>query len=270
MKERDEKKSEGGHVLPKKKKKSNAFLIVLIIFFLIIAILAGYICISKLLNDGKSRREYQRLKSDVTKDGDDELPLHINWDELLAINDDIIGWIYIGSVNISYPIMKTDDNDFYLHRNMYKEWLDAGSIFLDMNNKTDFSDPNSVIYGHNMIDGSMFGKLGQILYQNAAKDNPYFWILTPNGNYKYQIFSAFATVPETRAYRFFPERNEAFVNWAYEMQQQSGVPFEQLQHNEDENVATLSTCGATSAERTIVLGVCINGPIPANAQNQER
>lgn len=245
----------------KKKKKGNAVLIVFIIFFLCIAIVAGFICVRKLLNDGKSKTQYREVRQEVVEEAEEGAPIKIDWGALKAINEDVIGWIYIGCLDVSYPIMKTDDNAYYLHRTIYRDYLYAGSIFLDMNNSTDFRDPNSIIYGHNMIDGSMFGTLYHIPYQNAAKDDPFFWILTPQGDYKYAMFSAFGTVPETKAYSFFPVRDDSFISWALEMQNQSVVSFPAQSFSKNDNVVTLSTCGATSAERTIVMGVCVNGPI---------
>lgn len=251
-----------------KKKKRNVGLTIVIIILIIIMAVCGYIFLSKFLNDQKSQRQYAEITQKVVRElpkekfeEDDGPPISIDWDALRKINEDIIGWIYIECIDVSYPVMKTDDNDFYLHRDMYKNYMFAGSIFLDMNNTIDFSDPNSVLYGHNMIDGSMFGRLWHITYQNAAADNPYFWILTPQGDYKYQIFTSFETSPYDKTYTFFKRGDKTFKEWAMEMETRSLIQMPAYLFDNDDYVATLSTCGATGNERTIVMGVCVNGPV---------
>ena len=86
-------------------------------------------------------------------------PLQVDFASLEAINPDIVGWIYIEALDISYPVVHGEDNDFYLHRTFEKKDNFAGSIFVEYRNSGDFSDPNTIVYGHNMKNQSMFGKL---------------------------------------------------------------------------------------------------------------
>lgn len=111
------------------------------------------------------------------------------------------GWLYIEALDISYPVVQGPDNDTYLHTTYEGTSNFAGSIFLDYQNQDDFSDGNTIVYGHNMKNLSMFGKLKQMKEQEKYRDSVYFWMLTPESNDVYQIFLPFIrrqTVMSTR------------------------------------------------------------------------
>ena len=88
-----------------------------------------------------------------------EPPLAVDFESLKAINPDVKGWLYIEALDISYPVVQGPDNDAYLHTTYEGTSTFAGSIFLDYQNQGDFSDGNTIVYGHNMKNLSMFGKL---------------------------------------------------------------------------------------------------------------
>jgi len=126
-------------------------------------------------------------------------PVSIDFD---SINEDVIGWIYMEALpEISYPVVQGEDNNFYLHQTYEKNYNFAGTIFIDYENKRDFSDCNTLVYGHNMKNGSMFGMLkkyraDETLY-NTSK---YFWILTPEKDYRYEIIAAYTTSVNSDTY----------------------------------------------------------------------
>lgn len=112
---------------------------------------------------------------------------------LYDINQDYMGWINIENTPVNYPIVKSNDNEFYLTRGFNKEYLISGSIFMDYRNKG-FEDKNIVIYGHNMKDLSMFGSLKKYKNLDYLKDNKYITISNKeNEIFKYEIFSAYVT-----------------------------------------------------------------------------
>ena len=86
-------------------------------------------------------------------------PLRIDFDKLKKLNPEIIAWIYIPGLKISYPVMHTGDNNKYLHTTYRGTYAYAGSIFMDCDNDPDFYDRHTIIYGHNMNNGTMFGRL---------------------------------------------------------------------------------------------------------------
>lgn len=177
----------------------------------------------------------------------------INFDELLAINTDIIGWLEMESVDISYPIVQSDDNDYYLHRTFRKQDNFAGSIFLDYLNNPNFSNRNNIVYGHNMKNGSMFGILKQYQNQEKYDKSKYFWIYTPTRIYKYEIFSASVVGTYSDSYQIsFADRDD-FKEFLDQAKSQSMIKTTaKVSYND--TVVTLSTCTGDSATRFIVQG----------------
>lgn len=96
----------------------------------------------------------------------------IDFDGLLSMNKDIIGWLKVEALDISYPMTQGEDNDYYLHNTFQDTPNIAGCIFLDYENKKDFSDRNSIIYGHNMRNGSMFGTLKKFREEGVFEKSP--------------------------------------------------------------------------------------------------
>ena len=101
-------------------------------------------------------------------------------------NEDVVGYLKLDGHNIEYPIMYGDSNDSYIKTSPYGSYDYNGSIFLDWGNQPDFSDTRSVVYGHNMRDGTMFGML-RLIYQDNI-DNEIFTIYTERGILRYKIF----------------------------------------------------------------------------------
>ena len=155
------------------------------------------------------------------KTSESEIPFDVDWDVLKDINEDIIGWVYFtGLPQISYPVLQAKDNEYYVHRTYDLSSSDskAGSIFMDYRMAGDFSSPYSVIYGHNVRDGSMLSDLAQLKDQDLYDKEPYFWILTPDGNYRYQIFSIFQCHRSADVFqRSFDYWGEDFSKWQSEL-----------------------------------------------------
>lgn len=250
-----------------KEQEKNAIkkliLIACIILCLIVLVISMFVFFRKVITDYKSELGYEEIqevvidKDENSNEEDEEIvaPFTVDWDYLKSVNPEIVAWIYIPCIECSYPIVQAEYNEKYLHTTAYGEALFAGSIILDCDNSKDFTDPYSVLYGHNMKNGSMFGILWHIPYQDAAADDPYFWVLTPEYTMRYHMFSAFATTPSGDVYNFTLQRNTEFVEWCYKMKSYSYVDFGNFKFNKSSSVVVLSTCGSSSAYRTVVLGV---------------
>lgn len=125
--------------------------------------------------------------------------LTVDWDALLAVNPDTVGWVYIPGTVVNYPIVQTDNNETYLKTDFQGEtnwFVSFGAIFLDAENAGDFSDQNNIVYGHNMNDGAIFGGEGSMFSAIASMDDPTafnaartVYVLTPQGNYRLRTFS---------------------------------------------------------------------------------
>lgn len=116
----------------------------------------------------------------------------IDFEKLQSYNDEIYAWIHIPNTQIDYPVAQHDGaDDYYLKHNMYGEPEFAGTIYTEKANKTDFSDPNTVIYGHNMRNGSMFQNLHKFSEKDFFEENQYVYIYTPRHVLTYHIFAAY-------------------------------------------------------------------------------
>jgi sortase B len=184
-------------------------------------------------------------------------PVDVDWDSLKAINEDIVGWLYIEGVDISYPIVQGSDDDYYLHRTFEKKDNFAGSIFMEYKNTSTFTDPNTIIYGHNMKNGSMFGNLKHIASDKTYEDHPWFWILTPDGNYRYRMFSIRTAAVDDETYTLFMGTDQSFVDWCNEMYEESDVSLQKPDFSLDSKIVTLSTCTTDSDHRFVVQGVAV-------------
>lgn len=111
----------------------------------------------------------------------------LGFDELRAINSDVIAWLTMEGVNIDYPILQGEDNLEYMNKDVFGDFSLAGSIFLDTRCSPDLLDRYSLIYGHNMDQHLMFGDLA--LYKDKTFFNQHTTgeILTPDGKQDYNV-----------------------------------------------------------------------------------
>ena len=194
---------------------------------------------------GKSQNGAKKSKS--------KRPASINFKKLREINPDIIGWIYIGGANVNYPIVKGQNNSYYLHRDYRKKNLFAGSIFADYRDSSDFSDLNTVIYGHNMKNGSMFGRLRRLGKKSVYGSDPYIWIYTPQGTLRYEISAVFQTDSGSYVYTIFKKHGKDYTKWVKKINKHTLSGLKQLPSDEGSRCITLSTCTGSASRRTVVV-----------------
>lgn len=177
----------------------------------------------------------------------------IDFKGLNEVNPEVIGWLRVGAVDISYPIAQTDNNDFYLHRTFRKEDNFAGCIFMEHTNASNLTDQNTIIYGHNMKNRSMFGNLREFANQETYEKNRYFWIFTPKLIYQYEIFSSHVVGKTSATYiiKFSPADFQAFID---ESLHSSEIKCNVVPTTAD-RIVTLSTCTGDSATRRVLKGV---------------
>lgn len=113
----------------------------------------------------------------------------VDFEALRAVNSEIVGWLYVEGTAISYPLMQAEDNSLYLDHAYDMTHNSAGSIFLDCAASPDFSDFHSIVYGHNMKNGSMFGNLTDLQTEEGLAGHRNIYILTPEGTLHYEVFS---------------------------------------------------------------------------------
>ena len=113
----------------------------------------------------------------------------VDYSYLRTVNEDIVAWITAEGLPIDLPVVQGEDNDYYLTHRFDREPNRLGTLFVDMHNQPDFTDKNTVIYGHNMNDGSMFASLVNYKSQEFYNDFPTMDLFTPQGDYTIEIFA---------------------------------------------------------------------------------
>ena len=167
--------------------------------------------------------------------------LQVDFESLQSINPEVIAWIQIPALDISYPVAKGTDNAYYLHHMINGETNKSGSIFMDYHNQEDFTDRNTIIYGHNMRDGSMFGTLEKYQDPGVYDVYPKFYVYVPGYVYEYHIFSCYAAPVNNAAYTYsFPDVKD-YQDFLGVIQASSEYDTG-ISVSEKDRVITLSTC----------------------------
>ena len=237
------------------KKRISPVLVIVLIICLGVFAFSAYKLIPMLTEYIEGDKEYSELSeiaefplpaqdSSSTETADIEQSremLNRNFTKLREINPDIVAWITLPDTVINYPVVQGEDNSRYLHTTFDGTSNKNGCIFLDAANAADFSDANSVIYGHHMKSGSMFARLCDYKEQSFFDAHPYMYLYTPEKVYRLEIFSAYICEKtedfgtknfedgETRLDYFEELRSRSLINSAVELSQ-------------EDNIVTLQTC----------------------------
>ena len=200
--------------------------------------------------------------TEVTEEPQIAVDLDIDYDALTEINSDFVGWIYYAPLKLSYPIVRGIDNDYYTHYTFENEKNSSGAIFMDFLNKPDFSHFNTIIYGHNMRNGTMFGCLKELLNDpSIIEEDPYIYIFTKDKIMMYEICAAYITNASSHTYDLTQtvEEQADYVEYIQDVAtyyRDDTMLEEPL--TEDTKLITLSTChGLHTSNRTVIHGVLI-------------
>lgn len=180
-------------------------------------------------------------------------PISVDFDALHTENKDIIAWLHLPDTVINYPVLQADDNSYYLHRLTNGYWNIAGSLFLDCRNNATLSDPNSVIYGHNMTNNTMFGTLMDYARQEYYDKHPHMFIITPEKTYRLELLAGFVTDTSSEVY-VFPQDEEATASQLAKWLEISD--FQTVyEYTQGSRLVTLSTCAEDYGnKRYVVVG----------------
>lgn len=178
--------------------------------------------------------------------------MNVNFNELLEKNPDTVGWIKVEGTKVNYPIVQTEDNDYYLNHAFNGSSNAGGWIFADY--RVDFEEfgKNTIIYGHNMNNKTMFGSIPNMLnnsYLNNS-DNYYIKISTPSSNSVWKVFSIYTIEPEVY-YLKTNFKSEPYENFLNTIKGRSIYNFG-VEVTTDDKVLTLSTCDNTGTKRVAV------------------
>lgn len=215
---------------------------------LIICIIVFCFSAYKLLEIRNKYKEVDNLNNEIYSEvveekTEEETPFKVDFDKLKELNSDSVAWFNIDNHFASYAVVQTTDNEYYLDHGFNKEYSFAGTLFVDYQNNSDFNDFNTIIYGHNMKNNSMFGFLNDYKSQSFYNQNPYIDLYLENGiKYRYQVFSVKeANVLDTTTYYLVSGKSETKQAMIDEMINTSlydtGVSV-----SVDDKILTLSTC----------------------------
>lgn len=252
----------------KKKKKSDVLLTIALIAAIAVFCYAAFNLYHIYTEYKKGTDEYNQIEEMAVTERDADSgeaagpnaqlkpPIEVDFDKLKSVNEDVVGWIYVDALpDISYPIVKGKDNQTYLHQTYEKNYNFAGTIFVDYENSGDFSDCNTLVYGHNMKNGSMFGHLKKFREDDRLyKQDKYFWILTPERNYRYEIISAYTTGVNSDTYTLFKGPGEEFEKYLETIKGYSEIQTDDTDLTIKDRIVTLSTCTGNESTRFVVQG----------------
>lgn len=176
-----------------------------------------------------------------------------DFDKLKEINTDIVGFIEVDNTNISYPVVKSSDNSYYLNHSYKKEKNNIGSIFLDYRNDLDNLSKNNIIYGHGRLDNTMFGSLNNLLDSSNvdSKESYYITLSTPKSIMTFKIFSVY-TIPKEGYYiKTYFSSNKYFKEFLETIMKRSIYNFN-TDVNTSDKILTLSTCKDNFGKRVVV------------------
>ena len=252
----------------KKKKKGDVLLTIALIAAIVVFCYAAFNLYHIYTEYKKGTDEYNQIEEMAVTERDADSaevagpnaqlkpPIEVDFDKLKSVNEDVVGWIYVDALpDISYPIVKGKDNQTYLHQTYEKNYNFAGTIFVDYENSGDFSDCNTLVYGHNMKNGSMFGHLKKFREDDKLyKQDKYFWILTPERNYRYEIITAYTTGVNSDTYTLFKGPGEEFEKYLETIKGYSEIQTDDTDLTIKDRIVTLSTCTGNESTRFVVQG----------------
>lgn len=187
---------------------------------------------------------------------------NLDWTSLYAENKDIYAWIYIPGTQVDYPVLQsTSDDTYYLNHNIDGSYGKPGCIYTEKINSKDFTNYNTVLYGHNMKNGEMFGCLHDYEDKTFFDENPYVYVYTEEKTYVYEIFAAYtatnAHILNTNDFSTQEGFADYLDNVVYN-KALAGNFRNDTRVTSDNRIITLSTCTSNSSKRWLVQAVLVN------------
>lgn len=232
---------------------------------LIIRLLAVICCLVIIAFSSKELLEYNRGKAEarelrvrvitpVEAPPKKKLPpISVDFDALAAENGDTVAWLYSANTPINYPVVQSEDNDYYLRRGFNGKYNYYGTLFVDYRTNGDFSGKNTLVYGHNMKNAEMFGSLINYKEQEYFEAHSVLWLLTPTGKYEIQLVAGIEVPGTSELFDALANPDEAgkviqdaILNSTFQSE---------YEYSENDRFVTLSTCSYDYADaRYIVIG----------------
>ena len=170
-----------------------------------------------------------------------EVPIEVDFEALKEINPEIIGWIYCEDTVINFPVAQARDNDYYLSHSYDRSSNGCGTVFADAMNRRDFADSNTILYGHHLSNGSMFSTLENWMEQEYFDEHSVMWILTPEQDYRVELFSTYYISATGDAYTIIQEPTRQLDEYLAKAKERSVVNAD-VELDGQAKYVMLSTC----------------------------
>lgn len=235
----------------KKKSRKGIWIWIGIILCICIMVYAGSQIYTQTREYAQGDQVYDSLKEAVTRKGtagreepgtgaNSQIMDRVDVKALRELSGDAVAWIYSEGTVIDYPVMQAQDNNYYLTRLYDGTQNKVGSIFLDYRNAPDFSDQNSILYGHHMKSGKMFAELEKYKRQDYYEQHPSMILFTPDATYEVRLVAGYVVNGTANNV----ERNfegEAFADFIDDAKKKSTFTSDTVVESGD-RIVTMVTC----------------------------
>lgn len=245
-------------------KKGNLLIGFIQVISIIIIIISLYYIYLWYIDNKKTENilneiyENANVSSDnISVDNDLKIEVeNIDFNKLINKNPDTIGWIKVLGTDINYPVVQTNNNDFYLTHSFDKSYNKAGWIFADYINKNlknNELDKNTIIYGHNRQNNSMFGTLSNVFKEEwlSNKENHYINFSTLNNNMVWEVFSTYTIEKEEYYIQSNFSSDEEYISFLNTIKNRSTYKYD-VNISKEDKILTLSTCTNVGEGRTVL------------------
>lgn len=229
------------------KRKVGAGRIILLVICLLIFLFSASLVVKHFVELKENRDYYEQIQNLVTDETEntEQIP---DFSSVYSMNTDTVGWIKVPNTNIDYPVVQFTNNDYYLNHDFDKKYNYRGAIFMDYRNNPIDLDSNTIIYGHNCYDKTMFSELDQYDNLDFYKKTPVFEFSTFEKKYQWKIYAVFITnakAEEDNDYVFnyiYPYMDGENFNGFIEEVNKRRLYVTDVDINDDDKMLVLSTC----------------------------
>ena len=239
----------------KNKRKIDKRFKIALLFFLIAAILISgfnaYMIIQSAKEYDKGTDTYNDIQQIAIKENTVE-DKRIDFDSLKQVNNDIVGWITLNDTVIDYPVVKGEDNEYYLHHLYTGEWNSLGTLFVDFRNRELFTDQITAIYGHSMLNGSMFFILERYKRQSFYEEHKEIIFETPEKTYVLKPLAGKVVDAKIPFLQFNFDSEDEYASFINEMIRTSSFKSEASFEGKDKTVMLIK-CSADCEDARYIL-----------------
>lgn len=183
-------------------------------------------------------------------------PIEVDFETLVGENGSIVGWIYCEGTAINYPVVQGSDNSYYVRRLPDGTKSTAGSIFVDYRCAADCSDTNTILYGHNMKNGSMFATIKKYGKQSFYDEHPVMWYFTPDETFMVELVAGYVTSTGSESFEMFTDTEDIQQYLSMSVEKSTFVTNASIETAE--RVMTLATCSYEyDNARYVLVGVLL-------------